>query len=116
MNAFIQRPARIGATISLCGSLALAFVLILFATFAIASQSGVTAQFVKQCAGCHGADGSGSGSTPAVRGLAAEEAQAILLGYRERTRDGSRKAIMERVVKGLSDEEIKNLADHVAGL
>jgi cytochrome c len=117
MNSTKQPPAATGTQITLCGALALAFLLILFAAFATAaSQGGAAKQFVKQCAGCHGADGSGSGSTPALRGLTAEEAQAILLGYRERTREGSRKAIMERVVKSLSDAEIKNLADHVAGL
>ena len=117
MNSTKQPPAAIGTKISLCGTLALAFLLILCTALATAaSQGGAAAQFVKQCAGCHGSDGSGRGSTPALRGLAAEETKAILLGYRERTREGSRKAIMERVVKNLSDEEIKNLAEHVAGL
>lgn len=117
MNSTKLPPVAIDNKISLCGTLALAFLLLLCAALATAaSQGGAAKQFVKQCAGCHGADGSGSGSTPALRGLAAEEAQAILHGYRERTREGSRKAIMERVVKSLSDEEIKNLADHVAGL
>jgi cytochrome c553 len=116
MNATKQPRAGACTKISVRGGLVLTFLLILFATFAGASQDGAARHFKKQCAGCHGEDGSGSGSTPALRGLAAEEAQAALLGYRERTREGSRKAIMERVVKNLSDEEIKALADHVAGL
>lgn len=116
MYATRQPRAVACAKIFVRGGLVLAFLLILFAAFAGASQDGAARLFMKQCAGCHGADGSGSGSTPALQGLAAEEAQAALLGYRERTREGNRKAIMERVVKNLNDEEIKALADHVAGL
>lgn len=116
MNSTKQLRAGTCFKIFMRGGLVFAFLLILFVVFAGASQEGTAKVFKKQCAGCHGADGSGSGSTPALQGLAVEEAQAALFGYRERTREGSRKAIMERVVKNLSDEEIKALADHVAGL
>ena len=116
MNPTKQPRAGLGGVISRRGTLALAFLLILLTASAAAAQDGAARLFVKQCAGCHGADGSGSGSTPALRGLTAEEARAALLGYRERTREGNRKFIMERVAKNLGDEEIAGLADHVAGL
>jgi cytochrome c len=96
---------------------ALACLSVLFiAHLAVASAEDVAERFNTSCSGCHGADGSNSGLTPVIQGLSATEVKTALSGYRDRTRDGSKKAIMERVVRTLSDEEIKALADHVAGL
>jgi len=93
----------------------LCILVLFFALSAVASAEDATGRFAKSCAGCHGADGAGTDVSPAIRGLSTDEVKTALVGYRDRTRGGSRKAIMERVARTLNDEDIEALADHVAG-
>jgi cytochrome c len=45
-----------------------------------------------------------------------DEVKTALLGYKAGTYGGEKKAMMERVVKPLTDAEVDALAAHVAGL
>jgi cytochrome c len=71
-----------------------------------------------KCAGCHGADGAkvAMGASKPLKGLSAAEVAKDLAGYKAKTFGGEKKAMMEGVAKGLSDEDIKALADYVATL
>lgn len=74
--------------------------------------------YAKACKGCHGADGAkvAMGMTKALKDMSGEDVKAALAGYKAGTYGGEKKAMMERVVKPLSDEELDNLADYVSGL
>ncbi len=91
---------------------------LLFASTALAGADGAAALFDKSCKGCHGADGSKvvMGMKRPLKGMPVEEVKAALAGYKAGTYGGEKKAMMERVVKPLSDEEVDALAAHVAGL
>ena len=54
--------------------------------------------------------------TRPLKDLSLDEAKAALAGYKAGTYGGEKKAMMERVVKPLSDAEVDALAAHVAGL
>lgn len=91
---------------------------LLFASVAMASAEGAAELFAKSCKGCHGADGAKvvMGMTRPVKDLSADEVKAALVGYKAGTYGGEKKAMMERVVKPLTDAEVDALAAHVAGL
>jgi cytochrome c553 len=66
-----------------------------------------------KCATCHGADGKGSGSTPAIAGMDAAKFTAAVNDYKS----GKRKnAMMEMMAKKLSDQDIADLAAHYSTL
>jgi cytochrome c len=90
---------------------------VLFVSVAMASGDAA-ALYAKSCQGCHGADGSkvAMGMTRPLSALTLEEAKAALIGYKTGTYGGEKKAMMERVVKPLSDTDVDSLAAHVAGL
>lgn len=90
---------------------------LLFVSVAMAS-GGAAELYAKSCQGCHGADGSkvAMGMTRPLKDLSLDEAKAALAGYKAGTYGGEKKAMMERVVKPLSDAEVDALAAHVAGL
>ena len=67
---------------------------------------------------CHGADGGrapGSGIAP-IRGQNSADLLNMLEGYRDGTFGGQRKQVMVGVVKRLSDEQMKSLAEYAAAL
>ena len=88
--------------------------LCLFASAAFAADG---ASLYKRCAGCHGADGSTAGppaGDEAIKGHSAEDIEKMLIGYQEGTFGGPKKTIMQRMVKSLSKDQIKQLAEHIA--
>lgn len=70
-----------------------------------------------RCTGCHGADGSKKalGSGKPLKGMKAADLQKALEGYKAKTYGGEKKAMMEGQVKDLSPEDMKALADYIAG-
>ena len=68
---------------------------------------------VTQCQGCHGDQGQGVGPFPALAGMDATHFAKQMDNYKTGVRtDG----VMTSVAKGLSDEEIKELAEYYASL
>ena len=77
-------------------------------------KSGVAA-----CAGCHAPSGSGNGPAgyPALGGQHADYIEKQLLAYRRgERRSGANAQIMQGVAQYLSDDEIKAVANYIAGL
>jgi cytochrome c553 len=86
---------------------------LLFASVAVASDDLGAERYEKLCKSCHGADGSNAAMSKPLKGLPAEEVKAALVGYKAQTYGGKKKAMMERVTKSLTDEDIEALATHV---
>jgi cytochrome c len=74
--------------------------------------------YAKNCKGCHGADGAkvAMGMTRPLNALTLDEVKAALAGYKAGTYGGEKKAMMERVVKPMSDADLEALATHVDSL
>ena len=89
---------------------------LLFAVPALAE--GPADLYAKSCKGCHGADGSkvAMGMTRPLNSLTLDEVKAALAGYKAGTYGGAKKAMMERVVKPMSDADLEALAAHVDSL
>ena len=67
----------------------------------------------KQCAMCHGADGAGSATAPALKGLAGDHLTTQLEAFKS----GARKnMMMEMIAKKLSDKDIADLAAYFSAL
>ena len=66
------------------------------------------------CAGCHGADGNSTiAGTPSI----AAQPRIFVENYLVMTREGIRgSAVMQGLLKGVSDKEIVALAQHYSGL
>jgi cytochrome c len=86
---------------------------LLFASVAVASDDLGAERYAKLCKSCHGADGSNAAMSKLLNGLPAEDVKAALLGYKDQSYGGKKKAMMERVAKSLSDEDINALANHI---
>jgi len=73
---------------------------------------------VPACAGCHGpnAVGNGPGAIPRLAGQKADYVTKALHDYRTESRTNDRNAIMQGVVKMMSDREIKAVANYLAAL
>jgi cytochrome c553 len=71
-----------------------------------------------KCAGCHGADFSKKalGVSEVVKGMKADEIVKALEGYKAGTFGGPMKGVMKGQVASYSDEQIKAVADYIAGL
>ncbi len=78
------------------------------------AEAGKTTYAARGCIGCHGAGGvSNVAANPTLKGRDAAFVRTALTDYRS----GARKnPIMNAMAAGLSDAEIRNLADYVASL
>ena len=91
----------------------------LLSSFGVAFADGDAANLFKtHCQGCHGADG---GRVPAcgiepIKGQSAADLLKKLEGYKDGSFGAQRKLVMENVVKQLSDEQLKSLADYASTL
>jgi len=93
-----------------------AAVLVLFGTIGIAQAAGdATAGKAKStsCAGCHGANGEGKGSYPALAGKSEAELAQALHDYKSGKRSNP---IMKSFANQLSDQDIANVAAYYASL
>ena len=88
-------------------------------TFGVAfAEDDAAATFKARCQSCHGAD-AGRSPSPGIdpiKGRDAAELLKELQGYKDGSFGGDRKQVMQGVVKQLSDEQMKSLADHVSKL
>lgn len=71
-----------------------------------------------KCAGCHGADFSKKalGVSKVVKGMKADEIVKALEGYKAGTFGGPMKGVMKGQVASYSADQIKAVADYIAGL
>jgi cytochrome c553 len=80
-------------------------------------RSGVAANGVPACAGCHGPAGAGMPSQyPRLAGQYAEYTAAQLKAFRDGARANDPNGMMRGVAARLSDEEIRAVAEYAAGL
>ncbi len=60
------------------------------------------------CMACHGTEGKAEGVALTIGGRQADELYAMLIAYKRGQRQGT---IMQKHVKGYSDEELRQIAD-----
>ncbi len=78
-------------------------------------RGGIADRKVPACSGCHGPSGAGIPSQyPRLAGQHAAYTEAQLLAFRSGTRKNN--AQMTGVVAGMTDADIKAVADYIAGL
>jgi len=65
------------------------------------------------CAGCHGYDGVSQGIVPSIKGEDENELRSELMEYKSGEEKGT---IMNRILRGYSDEEIAAVAKYFSGL
>lgn len=82
-------------------------------------ERGDAARGIEPCIACHGPAGEGiaglGAAAPRVGGQEWRYLEKQLLDWRSGERRNSRDAVMNRVTRGLSDEELRALADYLAG-
>ncbi len=71
---------------------------------------------IAACAACHGAQGQGNqpAGFPALRGLTPQYVIESLMAYRDDQRKTEHASIMVSIAKKLSDDDMKNVAQHIA--
>ncbi|MCF6219008.1 MAG: c-type cytochrome [Gammaproteobacteria bacterium] len=65
------------------------------------------------CMACHGPEGKSQGDIPALNGRSFEYLQSNLQAFKQRQRRG---VIMNRIIRGYSDEQIEILARYFSAL
>ena len=96
---------RILVVMSICAALA-------FGVSAAMAADG--AALYKSCVGCHGADGSKTAQSKALKGMGADAFTKAMDGYKAKKYGGAKKAVMEGQAAALSADDIKALAAYVA--
>ncbi|MFP4294534.1 MAG: c-type cytochrome [Halothiobacillaceae bacterium] len=81
---------------------------------AVADAAKGGEHYQANCASCHGMNAEGQGSFPKLAGMSFEEVDASLKAYRAGEKTGGQAAMMAPMATGLSDEQIANLAAHIA--
>ena len=71
-------------------------------------------RYLVNCVNCHGKNGKGMASFPALKGRDAEYIAGRLVKYRAKEQVGPNSAIMMHLATDLSDEDIANLAAYVS--
>ena len=74
--------------------------------------------YIKQCSSCHGKQGAGKSDYARLAGQKTHYVEMTLRGFRDKlTNSGKRNSsIMESIVSGLSNDDVKALAAYVAQL
>jgi cytochrome c len=110
ISPFEEEPVK-----RLALTLALAFALAVTLSAGALAADG-KALYVK-CAGCHGNDGAKTAlGNKSLKGLKAEVLVKALAGYKAKTFGGAKKGMMESQAAGLSDDDMKALADYISKL
>lgn len=93
---------------------AAALALVTLSSAASAAPPDAITLMASTCVGCHGQDGTSRGpATPTIAGMAPETFVEAMNAFK----DGSRTAtIMDRIAKGFTEEETKQLAEYYAKL
>ncbi len=83
---------------------------------AAAADPGAAAYQAKGCGGCHGADGKTTpmGTYPKIAGQSAVYLLAQMKDIKSGTRANGQTAIMKPIIAGVSDEEMKAIAEWLA--
>jgi cytochrome c553 len=90
---------------------------ILALPLAFAGDTTALESKLRECAGCHGADGNSiSPAIPNLGGQKEEYLKQTLTAYRDSTREGASAAMMTPMAAGLTDAEIADLAKHFSSL
>jgi cytochrome c553 len=71
---------------------------------------------VPNCVGCHGPDGGDSPKYPRLSGQVATYTAAQLAAFRSGTRTNDRAGVMRTIAAGMTDDEMKAVAEYIAGL
>jgi cytochrome c len=95
-------------------ALFLTLLLAFAASAALAAEDGKT--LFAKCASCHGADGSKTAMSKALKGQSSGAIVKAMQGYKAKTFGGSKKATMENMASRLDDAQIKALADYISKL
>jgi sulfide dehydrogenase cytochrome subunit len=90
-------------------------LLTLASTASAQSQSPDIAVLAGPCANCHGTDGKAKGLIPSLAGRPATTLAALLKAYKGETPPPGT-TIMNRLVKGYSDEQLEALANYFAAI
>ncbi len=88
--------------------------LLLLCGLAVSGFSAEASALYQRCIGCHGADGA---KPPHV--LKGQKADALLTkmkGYADGSYGGPQKALMGNMVKNISPDDLKTLADYISKL
>ncbi len=94
------------------GILILLLVLVQASTTRAADQPTARgAALLNACAPCHGPNGHSQGAIPSLEALLQKNMVAALRAFRSGERQGT---VMNRIAKGLSDDDIAALAAYVA--
>lgn len=97
--------------------LALAVFLTFGLTVAVAGAP-VEDLYAKKCAKCHGNEGeksSGASGGIELKGQSVDELRDKLMGYKDGSYGGKKKATMKRLAAKLDDEQIAGLAKLIGG-
>jgi sulfide dehydrogenase cytochrome subunit len=78
-----------------------------------AEELSRAAMLSASCEGCHGTDGRSPGAIPTIAGKSADYLQETLESFRAGDKEGT---VMDRHVKGYSEEEIRLIAEYFARL
>lgn len=95
----------------------LAIVLTLALATAFAASAALAADgktLYAKCAGCHGADGTKTAQSKALKGMSADALTKALEGYKAKKFGGPKKAVMEGQTAALSADDIKALAAYMS--
>jgi Cytochrome c553 len=90
-------------------------LLLLAAAAAAAGPVDRTERLAAACNGCHGPEGGGSGAIPTLAGQEAEVLAERLDTWRG-VEPAGRDHVMARFARGLTDDDVRALADHYAAL
>jgi cytochrome c553 len=91
---------------------AAAAALAAFATAPARAQDSLQARsLAATCANCHGTDGRATGAMPVLAGMPAERMLATLADFRSGTRPTT---VMQQIVKGYDDQQLKTVAAYFA--
>lgn len=95
----------------------LAIALSLLLTFAASTALAADGKALyAKCIGCHGADGTKTAQSKALKGQKPEAIAAAMNGYKAKKFGGPKKAVMEGLAAPLSDADIKALAEYIGKL
>ena len=78
-----------------------------------AAELSRAAMLSASCEGCHGTNGRSPGAIPTIAGKSAEYLRAAMEGFRSGDKEAT---VMDRHVKGYSEEEIRLIADYFSQL
>lgn len=91
--------------------LGLCLCLAVAAVYAAPALSADGKELYTKCQGCHGPDAS-----KLIKSKSEPDILKALHGYKDKTYGGDRKAMMENIVKNMSDEDMKAVADYMSKL